>query len=292
MHDLLYYRRSGRMGPLGLPLMLGFGVGLGALLGIPYAYAVHYCPLIYINFLITMAFGFILGAGINAAARIGKVRNLGMMMIAGLVGGLAAEYVAWVGYVHAVAQDPVWPWSPGELQAFIEVINAQGVWSIKRSTPTGWVLGAVWLIEAGIIVGTAVWLPKSLIGSTPFNEQTGAWADQERMVGPFRLTGDLHTLISRLEAGDVSAVNELAPALPAAASYHQCRITSCADDPEFTLLSLEAVSRTTDNKGKEQVATRSLMRHLFITQAMRKAIEAKAAEPTAPAVAKPAVEAT
>lgn len=291
MHDLLYYRRSGRMGPLGLPLMLGFGVGLGALLGIPYAYAVHYCPLIYINFLITMAFGFILGMGINVAARIGKVRNLGMILIAGLVGGLAAEYVAWVGYVHAVAQNSVWAWSPGELQTFIEVINAQGVWSIKKSTPTGWVLGAVWLIEVGIIVGTAMWLPKSLIGNTPFNEQTGAWADQETLVGPFRLTGDLHTLTSRLEAGDISAVNELAPALPATTSYHQCRITSCPDDPEFTLLSLEAVSRTTDNKGKEQVTTRTLIRHLFITSAMRKAIEAKAAERPAPTVAEPTASA-
>ena len=112
------------------------------------------------------------------------------------------------------------------------------------------------------------------------------------MVGPFRLAGDLHTLTSRLEAGDVSAVNELAPALPAATSYHQCKITSCADDPEFTLLSLEAVSRTTDNKGKEQVTTRTRLRHLFITPAMRKAIEAKAAEPVAPAAAKPAVEST
>lgn len=68
MHDMLYYQRSGRMGALGLPLMLGMGIGAAALLGIPYAYAVHYCPLIYINFLITLAFGFAIGIAVNVAA--------------------------------------------------------------------------------------------------------------------------------------------------------------------------------------------------------------------------------
>lgn len=281
MQDMLYYQRSGRMGALGLPLMLGFGVGMGALLGIPYAYAVHYCPLIYVNFLITMAFGFAIGMAVNIGARTGKVRNLGMVMLAGLISGLAAEYVSWVGYVHAVAQNPVWVWSPGELQAYIEVINAQGVWSIKSSTPTGYVLGAVWLVEAGILVGMAVWLPRSGIGSTPFNEQTGTWADTVVAYGPFQLTGELHALTSRLEAGDTAAVNELARAPASASSFHHCVITSCADDDQFTLLSLEAISRTYDDKGKEQLTKRTLLKHLFITPAMRKAIEAKAVEPKA-----------
>lgn len=281
MHDMLYYQRSGRMGALGLPLMLGFGVGSGALLGVPYAYAVHYCPLLYINFLITMAFGFVIGMAVNIGARQGKVRNLGMVMLAGLISGLAAEYVSWVGYVHAVTKDSTWAWSPSELQSYIEVINAQGVWSIKSSTPTGYVLGAVWLVEAGILAGMAVWLPRSGIGSAPFNEQTGTWADTTTTYGPFRLKGELHTLTSRLEAGDTAAINELEPAPASASSFHQCVITSCADDDQFTLLSLEAISRSFDDKGKEQLTNRTLLKHLFVTPSMRKAIEAKAVEPMA-----------
>ncbi len=279
MHDMLYYQRSGRMGALGLPLMLGFGIGVGALLGIPYAYAVNFCPLIYINFLITMAFGFAIGTAVNIGARTGKVRNLGMVMLAGLISGVAAEYVAWVGYVHAVSKVGVWAWSPGELQVYIELINAQGIWSIKNSTPTGYVLGAVWLVEAGILVGMAVWLPRSGISSAPFNEQTGTWADTTTSYGPFRLKGELHALTSRLEAGDTAAINELEPAPASASSFHQCVITSCAGDDQFTLLSLDAINRTYDDKGKEQLTNRSLLKYLFITPAMRKAIEAKAAEP-------------
>mgnify|MGYP000128175310 CR=1 FL=1 len=292
MHDMLYYQRSGRMGALGLPLMLGMGIGAAALLGIPYAYAVHYCPLIYINFLITLAFGFAIGIAVNVAARHGKVRNLGMLMLAGLISGAVGEYVSWVGYVHAVAKSPTWPWSPSELQEYITLINEQGVWSIKSSTPTGYVLGAVWLAEAAIVIGAAVWWPRSSIGGTPFNERTGTWADQIVSHGPFLLKNKLHALTSRLEAGDTAAINELAPAPAGAATFHQCVITSCADDEEFTLLSLDSVTRTTDKKGKEEAKNRSVLRHLFISGAMRKAIEAKAKEPVVATAEKPAVEST
>ncbi len=171
-----------------------------------------------------------------------------------------------------------WVWSPGELQTYIELINAPGVWSIKSSTPTGYVLGAVWLPEAGILVGMAVWLPRSGIGSTPFNEQTGTWADTVVAYGPFLLKGELHALTSRLEAGDTAAVNELALAPAGASSFHHCVITSCADDDQFTLLSLDSVRRSYDKNGKD-LTKRSLLKHLFITPAMRKEIEAKAVEP-------------
>lgn len=289
MHDMLYYQRSGRMGMLGLPLMLGFGMGTAALLAVPYAYAVHYCPLIYFSFLITLVFGFAIGIAVNVAARHGKVRNLGILMIAAFLSGLVAEYVAWVGYVHAVAKEPVWAWAPSELQTYMEAINAKGMWSIKHSTPTGYVLGAVWLVEAAMITGAAVWFPWSTIGSIPFNEQTGTWADKKVTYGPFLLKNELHTLTSRLEAGDTTAVNELAPAPSGATSFHQCVITSCPDDDEFTLLSLEALTLSTDKKGKVEAKNRTVLRHLFVTAAMRKAIEAKAAEPTITATETPPV---
>ena len=77
MHDMLYYQRSGRMGALGLPLMFGFGMGTAALLAVPYAYAVHYCPLIYISFLITLFFGFaIVRAAFFGAILVGWANNL------------------------------------------------------------------------------------------------------------------------------------------------------------------------------------------------------------------------
>ena len=103
------------------------------------------------------------------------------------------------------------------------------------------------------------------------------------------LENELHTLTSRLEAGDTTAVNELATAPSGATSFHQCVITSCPDDDEFTLLSLEALSLSTDKKGKVEAKNRTVLRHLFVTAAMRKAIEAKAAAPTLTATETPLV---
>ena len=88
-------------------------------------------------------------------------------------------------------------------------------------------------------------------------------------------------LNQHIVSGDTAAINELEPALASASSFHQCVITSCADDDQFTLLSLEAISRSIDDKGKEQLTNRTLLKHLFVTPSMRKAIEAKAIEPKA-----------
>lgn len=292
MHDTLYYRHSGRIGSLGLPLMLGFGLGGGLLLGIPYAYAVNLCPLVYINLLITIAFGVAIGMGVNIGARRGLVRNLPLLLVGGILSGLMAEYVAWVGYVHAVAKEDVWPWSPGDLYQYMQIINEHGIWSIHNSTPTGIGLAIIWLMEVAIIVGMATYLPFTTIGRTPFNEHNDSWAETVSTLGPFRMNNSDRTFVGRLEAGDVAAIADLTPAPGSANSFYQCLITTCPGDDKFILLSVESVTRSTDKDGKVQVTNRSILRHLFITDNMRKAIEAKAAEPVNPGGPKPAVEKT
>lgn len=292
MHDVLYYHRSGHIGALGIPLMLLYGLGAGLLLGIPYAYAVHYCPLIYFSFLITAAVGALVGVAVSAAARHGKVRNLPMLMLGALLGGLVTDYVSWVGYVHVVAKGDVWPWSPNELYEWMETINAQGVWSIKSSKPTGALLAAIWVIEAGALAGMAIYLARSIIGSTPFNERTGTWVDRLVTYGPFSLNGEDRDFTAAMERGDVSALASLVRLPENVSAFYQCLIHTSPNDDAFALLSVEAVSVTTGKNGKPETINRSVFRHLFITPDLRKAIEAKASEalplPADPSPAGPA----
>ncbi len=283
MQDMLYYQRSGRMGAMGLPLMLILGIGTAALLGIPYAYAVHYCPLIYVTFLITAAYGGAIGVAVNIAGRQGKVRNLPLLMLGGLLAGLAGYYVAWVGYVHSVTTSSVWAWSPNELYEYIQAINEKGIWSIKRSKPTGMVLSAVWLVEAGVIATCAMMVPRSLIGSTPFNEQADAWVDNVTTYGPFALEGEARDFTERLEHGDSGAMAKLTRIPEGASTFYQCLVHSGAEGDSFTLLSLESVIRTTGKGGKDETANRTIFRHLFISATLHQALITKAAQalPTA-----------
>lgn len=278
MDELLYYRRSGRMGAMGLPLMLALGVGTGVLLGIPYGYAVHYCPLIYITFLITGAFGGAIGIAVNIAGRMGKVRNMPMLMLAALIGGLAGYYVAWVGYVHSVSTQSVWAWSPNELYEYVQTINERGIWSIKRSKPTGLILSAVWLVEAGVIVTCAILIPRSQIGSTPFNEQTDTWVDNETTYGPFALQGETRDFTERLERGDSAAIANLTRVPDGTPIFYQCVVHSGGEGDAFTLLSLDSVTRTKGKGGKEETTNRSVFRHMFISATLHQALIAKAAQ--------------
>ena len=55
------YKHSGRSGALGVPLALVAGLAAACLLGAGYAFAVNWIPFIYINFFVTLGFGFAVG---------------------------------------------------------------------------------------------------------------------------------------------------------------------------------------------------------------------------------------
>ncbi len=74
MTEARYYRPSGRIGFRG-PLVMALGSLAGAiLLGAIYGYWMWYMHL-YLMFLAPLAYGFVIGAIVGLAARLGKVRN-------------------------------------------------------------------------------------------------------------------------------------------------------------------------------------------------------------------------
>ena len=279
MGDLNYHQRSGRMGPLAVPLLLVAALGTGLLLGVPYGYADHYCPLIYFSFIITIVYGTAVGVAVNYAGILGKVRNLPVLLFAATLAAAIADYVGWVGYIHAVSSDGAWPWSPDELLTWVQQINEKGIWSLRGWTPTGLVLWGIWAVEFGIIASMAIYIVRTEVGTLPFNERTGTWAKAKSTYGPYAPNLPQADLVARLEHGDTSLVAGLAPASTTDAIYHQYTVRSCPEDEDFATLSVDLVTKTTDKKGKSETKTRALVKHLLIGPTLRKAFIERAQRP-------------
>src|SRR5690349_24391726 len=96
------YRHSGKFGVHGPLLALLAALVLGFPLGFAYAYIVRWCPLVYVNFLATLGYGFAFGFLTGWLLRVGKVRNTPVAALTALVAGIIAWYFNWNGHVHAV----------------------------------------------------------------------------------------------------------------------------------------------------------------------------------------------
>ncbi|RZK26574.1 MAG: hypothetical protein EOO63_14520 [Hymenobacter sp.] len=70
-----YYQPSNKMPLAGTLALLAGGVAAALVLALVYIYAVWYIPFIYINFILCLGFGLLLGAALAALARLGKLRN-------------------------------------------------------------------------------------------------------------------------------------------------------------------------------------------------------------------------
>ena len=90
------YQHSGRVGAVGIPLMVVIGGISSIVLGVVYTYILAWIPIIYVSFLATGGFGVVLGLAAGWSGRLGKVRN---PMLIGAFGGMAGVlglYV-WLG---------------------------------------------------------------------------------------------------------------------------------------------------------------------------------------------------
>jgi predicted protein tyrosine phosphatase len=88
---------------------------------------------------------------------------------------LLSEFLGWVVWVYA-AQDVIFL-NPMTILQFLQILAAQGAWSIFGWTPTGFALWAIWGLEAITIIGASTAVAWSIVGTTPFCETCDRWID-------------------------------------------------------------------------------------------------------------------
>lgn len=261
-----YYKHSGMFNPMGVIVILAIGAVGTVILSLIYSYATHYIPFVYLNILLTILFG----VGVGALAGIGgiffKIRNISIIgLISGLL-GLFAEYCQWVFDILALTDGEFFLLNPVDIYGFIRVIGVTGVWSIRRFTPTGVVLYAVWFGEAAIIIGASLLIAIYMIKTKPFCERCDKWVTKEETLFPLNYADDVNGLKLKLEQGDFSALTSLGKAELNSNHYTKVTLKHCEQCKDLYLLSAWSIMVNKNKKDALETKSWEIVYHLIIDE--------------------------
>ena len=286
-----YYQPSRKM-PLGgvFTFLLG-GVVVAAVLALVYIYAVWYIPFVYINFILCIGFGVVLGAVLAQLVRMGKLRHPAAVGGLALLVGLAAVYLQWAIYLTLLlnsettgtgsSADTTTSFSismfvgllthPGFMAEAMKQLNETGSWSLKGSTPSGVFLALIWVLEAVIILGATYFIAQAQ-ASEPFSEVSQEWADEETLPQTVAYAADPAATRTALETG---RFEHLAPYASQAGEdrFARVKLHTAPNDPACHYLTMQNVTRTLDKKGKPTEATASIVQHLAISPSASQALK-------------------
>ena len=184
------YRHSGAIPIVGALMSVALGMTAALVGGFVYAYAFWWIPIIYLNFLMTLAFPALIGGAVYYGGHVGKVRNTVFSVVVGVLCSLFGLWVYWGAYAWALggAEIGLFAWSPDFQIAFAQHLFEKGSWGLSDNTPvTGWFLVAIWVVEAGVIL-TVAFKMSALDAKTAFCENCRQWANEEK--GVARLDSD------------------------------------------------------------------------------------------------------
>tara|TARA_B100000768_G_scaffold181989_1_gene208107 strand:+ start:10679 stop:11575 length:897 start_codon:yes stop_codon:yes gene_type:complete len=291
-----YYKPSGKFSPISLMYFLLLSVTAFPLLGLIYAYCIWYIPFVFINILFTAIFGFLIGYLINSAViEKGKVRNVTVAFVFGLVGGFLALYFHWAVWTDLVINAGesygnsrigvsvsnikiVQVFSliiqPETLFDLINEINFYGTWGVRSNTVNGTFLLTIWIIEFLIIVGIAI-LSSLMKVKEPFCEKENIWFKKLKL-GPFEYLEDPSKIVKELENGDSQQIMNI-----------QLNEDPIANHSIFTLfmsnyrdsyLSIENKESKINKKGKLEFDSDIFLEYIFINEPLKELLLKKESE--------------
>ena len=287
------YKPSGRFGVMAIPLAI---VAMVIAIAMAYVYhlALHWIPLIYISFLVTIGLGIGLGMVGSKIVLFGKVRNVALAMLIGLLltlSALAGKFYFQhqqmiTDTVAAIMEDPdAVGADPAEVRKFLQQ-EVTFVEHIKARVEQGWQIGRpganggapisgifvyiVWVLEFLIIAWSAIGVSSSA-ASQPFSEKLGEWASEEEIVMTLPITGD--QMVSQINAA--TTVDELMdlpiPKTDESNQFAVYKVNSIqGQELEDAYLSVDLMSMYLDKDGSQKSDVSPLVKHAVFSSAQRK----------------------
>jgi hypothetical protein len=288
----LYYQHSGRFSVGGVARGLIAGVAAGMPLAFVYAYALAYVPVVgYFSFLLSAAFGGLVGAIAGTGLKLAKTRHLALAAVVGFVATATAFYLSWAVWVYAIlrradADVSLVPLvrAPEQLWAMIRLVNKAGAWSIHGATPTGAVLWTLWGLEAAIILGCGSLIASALV-SAPFCEACGAWTQERADAARVAAAAGADDLKRLADNRQIAHLAGFGPPPPEATEWLRLDLHSCQKCTHFHTLDVHRV-HVKFEKGKRTEEKTAILENLLVT-ADEAAALAPVGEPLATAAAPP-----
>ncbi len=266
-----YYQPSNKFSPLSFVYFIIACIIAVPILALIYSYAIWYIPFPYINFFITLGFGFAIGWVVQKLAiDLGKVRNSTLAFAFGFLGALLGLYLSWAVWIDLVInagesygtdrigisvsnvkffQVLELAMQPGILFELMGEIMDVGVWGFRSSTVSGWFLGAIWIIEALIVLVVGTIVPPGKSGE-PFCELNQKWFDEQQLPA-FNFLDSQMQAVQPLENNDFEALKGLSKIADPLTQDHSV-FTLYANDTNENYLSIMNKKASLNDKGETE----------------------------------------
>jgi hypothetical protein len=268
------YRHSGRFAISGPVLALAASAAVGFPLGFVYAYLIRWIPLIYVNFLATLGYGFLFGFLSGWLMRIGRVRSGPVALLTSFLAGVIALYCSWNGHIHATFEGAPIFCLPDMVFAHMQYLYDKGSWALRGdSNLTGIPLAVVWIVEAGMIVGISTVCGYGMIAHTPYCETNQCWLDEERKIDTLESFSD-PTALAAFKIGDLSPLLQAKPKPAGASRWTRLTLKHSPKATVFSTVRIQEVRTEVQKDGKLKAkvtdVTGDLMVPPLMVELMRK----------------------
>lgn len=278
----IYYKPSGKAPISGIILALAGGAVVAVALSIVYIALQWFIPFIYINVVFTLLFSVgLAGLGAELLKR-GKIRNMTVAMVIGIIISLVAFYSQWALFISLTLESSGTASIAGEIGivktsfnlntfskvflepkfvfASIKELNEIGTFSLKRTVVSGTFLWIVWIIEALIILGSGFFV-RLYVKNKPYSETCDKWLKETS--SKHALVTDTIALKKSLEEGKYSETLQIIKENPPLENaYSEVFIYALPED-RVAYISILNVTKTQNGKD-EKVHTDEFIKLLRI----------------------------
>lgn len=292
------YKPSGRFSPV-FVVWLSVGVVVVSLAAYLYQLGLYWIPLIYVNFLLTLVMGFVVGVTASTVIRFGKIRNTTLALFCFLVLAVSAiaakfgsQYLSARGRLANITQSDIQQEGiqipPDKIEEFKQMLLDSYTFKehIAERVENGWAIGkagranndkpvsglfvyVVWSIEAIAILYISFSAALSAVRK-PFSEKVGVWADEDEIVMTLPVTNE--EMVAKIKAA-VSVQDLLELPIPKSDESNQFAVYTVHSVPgqemEDAYLTVELQTHTVNAKGENQVASKSLVNNAILSSAQR-----------------------
>jgi hypothetical protein len=226
-------------------------------------------PVVYVNFLLTIGFGLVVGFGTGYLLKFGYVRNPTVAGATAFVAGFITVYYAWSGHIYYVFSNaPVFS-MPQDILAAMKHLYSKGSWGIGHNgNLTGLLLAIVWVGEAFMILCVATVIAASFISEIPFCENTGRWLDEMKKIDTLQaFTDPAH--LAAFRANDIGPLADAKPKDSSAQSFARLTLKYSPVCRSFFTLRVENISlQKNQNGGTNEVVEKLTPADLILPQSM------------------------
>lgn len=289
-----FYKPSGKFSPSFILFFLLVSLIAFPLLGLIYAYCIWYIPFIYINFFITLGFGFLVAFCVNKVViRKGKVRNPVLALFIGFFAGIVALYFHWSVWIDLVinagesyGSDRIGVtvsnieflqvfsliFQPTMVFEYISMVNEFGTWGLGGATVSGAFLWVIWAIEFVIIVGVSSFLPY-LESKKPFSESTNSWYE-EITLPALSFIENKEQLIADITSNNHSGFDFLNKEVNKESESHSV-FTLYKSKSGKNYLTIDNKTSSLDSKGKVEFKSDEFVEYIMIDGQLSKILSEK-----------------